>query len=91
MRIGRSALAAWKQKNLQEERDVSFENLGTSKIILYDVAAPVNGNSHIRAHWSTGRYLDRRSALDNGKDSHTDGGKTLRDALRAIQVSKKKR
>ena len=82
-------MAAWKRENLPEARDVSFEDFGSWKTILYDIAVPANGNSHIRAHWiQDGTWIDIHLSLTS-KDSQTERRDRLRDALKAIQVSQK--
>jgi hypothetical protein len=83
-------MAAWKQKNLPEAKDVSFENLGSWKAFLYDVEVPGNANSHIRAHWvQHGTWIDLHLSLTSS-DSQKQRREKLRNALKAIQVSEKK-
>lgn len=83
-------MAAWKQKNLPEPHDVSFEDLGSWKAILYDIGIPANGNSHIRAHWvQAGTWIDVHLSLTSNESQKKRRDK-LREALKAIQVLEKK-
>jgi hypothetical protein len=83
-------IAARKKQNVPEALDVSFENVGSWKTILYDTASPVNGVSNIEAHWvQHGTWIDLHLSLTSN-DSQAERRNKLRDALAAIEVSEKK-
>lgn len=83
-------MAAWKQKNLPEARDVTFEDIGLWKAIFYDIKIPGIGNSHIRAHWvQDGTWIDVHLSLTSN-ESQKERRDRLRETLKEIQVLEKK-
>jgi hypothetical protein len=84
-------IAARKKQDVPDALDVSFENVGSWKTILYDTASPVNGRSNIEAHWvKHGTWIDLHLSLISN-DSQAERRNRLRDVLKAIEVSEKKR
>ncbi len=83
-------VAAWKQRNLPEAKDVSFEDVGKWQTIFYDTTSPAKGQSHIRAEWvQDGTWIDLHLSFTSDDKSQTERRDRLRKELKAIQVDKK--
>jgi hypothetical protein len=82
--------AAQKQLGLPEPQDVRFETIGSWKAIIYDIALPGNGNSHIRAECvQAGTWIDAHLSLTSELPQKGRRAR-LREILEAIRISEKK-
>jgi len=89
-RVWKDETAAWKRKKLPEPQDVSFERSGSWNAIVYDMATPAGGNSHLRAHrLQAGTWIEIHLSLTGDASREERRGK-LREFLSVVQVSEKK-
>jgi hypothetical protein len=81
--------AALKRAGFPDAQNVSFEDVGSWKAILYSQSLKEITSAHIRAHWvQAGTWIDVHLSLTSFRPA-AEGFKTLRAVLRGISVSEK--